>query len=72
MFLTAKDLFMLTGYTRHSSQREWLNRNGWKFETDRNGAPIVLCAQAEQRMGGNIKTGSPAPIPRFDRIRNAG
>ena len=50
MFLSADDLCRLTALKRPSAQVRWLAARGWKFETDRWGRPIVLCAEAERRM----------------------
>jgi len=67
MFLTPDEIVTITGYIRPSSQRDWLKRNGWTFEVDGNGRPIVLRAYVETRMGVNGHAAAPAP--NFSAIR---
>lgn len=38
--------------TSRACMRRWLQRNGWPFETDRNGFPKVLRAYYDQRLTG--------------------
>ena len=66
MFLTTDDLFILTGYQRPSAQRRWLEQNGWKFEIDGNGRPVVLRSHAEEHMGSPVKNRTIAP--NFDAL----
>lgn len=69
MFLTEADLFRMTGYSRPSSQRKWLKRNGWKFEPDANGRPIVLRSYAEAQLGAADAATQTDFTPDFSAIR---
>ena len=41
MFLTHEDLRILTGYSRHTKQAEWLTRHGIPFRVNARGFPVV-------------------------------
>jgi hypothetical protein len=51
-FLTADEVYDLTGYKLIASQRDWLNRNGWVYVTNAAGRPIVGRLFARFRLGG--------------------
>lgn len=55
IFLADNDIHELTGYKRPSSQRQWLARNGYRFEVRADGRPIVLLAEVERHMLGKSK-----------------
>jgi hypothetical protein len=50
--LTKDELADLTGRKRRAAILEWLRAQGWTFECDANGWPIVSAAYAERRLGG--------------------
>lgn len=56
MFLTPQELETVSGYSRRSSQRRWLEAHGWKHEVDRFGKPQVLKAEMERKMLGKNQT----------------
>lgn len=68
VFLTADDLYALTGYKRAKAQVEWLRARGWIFELDGDERPVVLRKYAEARMGGAVEAHSLA-APDFSAIR---
>lgn len=41
LFLTEDELLILTGYKYPKPQREWLTDNGYPFDVNRMGKPIV-------------------------------
>jgi hypothetical protein len=70
MFLTTDEIRELTGYQRHADQRNWLTRNGWKFEENAAGRPIVLRSYAEKRLGDDA-TAKKTSGPNFSVISKA-
>lgn len=51
MFLTEAELTELTGYQRPKQIKEWLDRNGYRYEIDRHGWPKVLRDTLYSRFG---------------------
>lgn len=51
-FLTADELAEVTGYKHVASQREWLDKNGWKYVVNASGRPIVGRWFARMRLAG--------------------
>jgi hypothetical protein len=57
--LTKQELIELTGYKRHSAQKEWLRKNGYTIHGEnRYGTPIVIFKDVYgfRRDGLSIKT----------------
>ena len=67
VFLTAEELYALTGYKRMKAQTEWLRARAWVFEMNGFGRPMVLRKYAEARMGAADTT--PLASPDFSAIR---
>jgi hypothetical protein len=65
MFLTPTDISQLTGYTRASAQIRWLRRNGWRFNVNALGEPVVATAEFNRHMVGGR---APAQEPDFGAI----
>lgn len=68
MFLTAAELFELTGRIQPSAQTRWLRRKRWRFELDADGRPKVARAYHDRRMLGDDAK-EPGPRPDFAAIR---
>lgn len=51
-FLQADELVEVTGYKHVASQKEWLDKNGWKYVVNGSGRPIVSRLYARMRMAG--------------------
>ena len=66
LFLTADELFELTGYRRRPLQCGWLRKHGWRFEPNASGAPRVARAYFERRMVGEAATAPPGPPARHN------
>jgi len=64
MFLTADELYALTGYRRKSGQIEWLRAKRWRFEITREGFPRVARGYYERRMIADAPLEQPARLPR--------
>lgn len=52
MFLTPQELHQLTGYKRRADQVKWLVRNGYRFNVNGCGFPIVATAEVERILVG--------------------
>jgi hypothetical protein len=55
MFLSANDLWELTGYKRPDKQAEWLRSRAYPFDMDAHGRPKVLRTAVERRLGGKVE-----------------
>ena len=62
MFLTANELYTLTGYKRYSEQRACLDRNAVPYFLAGSGRPVVLKANLEQR---TLRPDGPQKNPRL-------
>jgi hypothetical protein len=51
LYLTPAEIERLTGRVYGAAQCKVLAERGWKFEPDANGAPVVLRAYHDMRMG---------------------
>ena len=69
MFLTKTDIEQLTGRKRVAQQTQWLAENGYAFQVNAAGLPVVLRSVVEKRLGGHPKP-HPKATPRFERLRN--
>jgi hypothetical protein len=69
-FLSADELFTLTGYRVARCQIAWLRSHSWRFELNAAGRPIVARAYMERRMVGEVATAPPGPAARhnFDAL----
>lgn len=59
MFLSQNELASLTGRCRPSAQIRWLRAQGWPFEINALGRPVVLQAVAVARLGGAPQNDAP-------------
>lgn len=50
--LTAEELAEISGYKHTASQRDWLDRNGWKYVLNAAGRPIVGRYFARMQLAG--------------------
>ncbi|MFD1260520.1 DUF4224 domain-containing protein [Entomomonas asaccharolytica] len=41
IFVTPDEIKRITGYKRPHEQKKWLETNGWKFELDSAGRPVI-------------------------------
>lgn len=57
-FLQADELVEVTGYKHVASQKEWLDKNGWRYVVNAAGRPIVNRWYARMRMSGITPTGA--------------
>lgn len=57
-FLQAEELVEVTGYKHVASQKEWLDKNGWKYVVNASGRPIVSRWYARMRLAGLEPTAS--------------
>ena len=67
-FLTAEEMFEVTGYKLPRPQREWLDSNGWVYAVTGAGRPIVGRWFARLRLAGVQPTAAglqPAAKPNF-------
>lgn len=71
MFLTANELAELTGYTRSTKQRAWLDRNGAPYYVAASGRPIVLQSTLGPQAPVADAPPEPAPEPKPDLIARA-
>jgi len=72
MFLTADELYALTGYRRKSGQIEWLRAKRWRFEITREGFPRVARGYYERRMIASIEQPTRLPKkPNFALLKGA-
>ena len=55
-----EEIAAITGYTRPSKQRSWLDENGWKYIRNRADHPIVGRIYARMKLAG-ISPGKTAP-----------
>lgn len=51
MFLTEDELKELTGWMRPGKIKQWLDQNGYRYETSRDGWPRVLRDVVWARLG---------------------
>lgn len=51
-FLSPEELMEVTGYKHVASQREWLDKNGWRYVVNAAGRPIVGRWFARMRLAG--------------------
>ena len=51
MFLTPDELEQLTGYKKPKLQRDWLLKNGYRFDVRVDGRASVLASQVAARQG---------------------
>lgn len=51
-FLDADEIVKITGYKHVASQRDWLDKNGWKYVVNASGRPIVGRWFARLRLAG--------------------
>lgn len=72
-FLTTDEVAEFTGYKHISSQKEWLDKNGWAYVVNAAGRPIVSRIYARMRMAGVTPTAAgitaPAWTPDFSVMR---
>src|SRR5690348_8585708 len=61
MWLTEPEIVDLTGRTRPSLQRSWLDSNGVAYFTSASGRPKVLRSTLERRHGPQTDEGSRPP-----------
>lgn len=52
VFLTPAEVERLTGLTKRTFQIKWLNKNGYTFELNANGDPIISVRHVEQKLMG--------------------
>lgn len=64
-FLTQEELAEITGYKTANGQRDWLDRNGWKYVLTGAHRPVVGRWFARMRLAGVQPTanGSLQPAP---------
>lgn len=55
-FITQDEIELITGYKRPLEQRKWLDANGWQFELNRAGRPVILREVMNHRFGIIKKT----------------
>lgn len=55
-FLQTEELLEITGYKHPSSQKDWLDKNGWRYVVNGSGRPIVNRWYARMRMSGITPT----------------
>jgi hypothetical protein len=55
MFLTARELELLTGYVRPSAQVRWLRGHGYHHTVNASGDPVVAIAEANRKLVGGAK-----------------
>jgi hypothetical protein len=55
-FLTPEELSQITGYKLTSSQRQWLDRNGWVYVLNASGRPVVSRWYARLKLSGVTPT----------------
>lgn len=70
--LTAEELESLTGRPRAREQLVWLKENGWRYETNASGYPIVGRLYTRFKLAGVdlAATATPAgPAPDFKSAR---
>ncbi len=67
MFLSKEDLEQMTGFKRPSRQRKWLDHNGYRFDVNAAGRPVVLMSAVEQKLG---PTQNPRQTPNFDALHD--
>jgi Domain of unknown function (DUF4224) len=73
-FLSADELAEVTGYKHVTSQREWLEKNGWTYVRNASGKPIVGRWYARQKLAGLTPTQTGTTLswaPNFDLLRPA-
>lgn len=69
-FLTPEELAEVTGCKLPSSQREWLERNGWRFVVNAAQRPVVGRWYARMKLAG-VDPGKPkdeAWVPDFSTL----
>lgn len=52
MFLSAEEIARLTGTSRRSRQIDWLRDQGYSFDVNLRGEPVIARAQVERRQCG--------------------
>lgn len=66
MFLTPTELEALTGYKKPKLQRDWLLKNGYRFDVRADGRASVLASQVTARQGGQRERHA---APNWDALR---
>ena len=52
LFLGRQEMAALTGLVRPSAQARWLRRQGYRFEVNALGVPVVAVSEVERRLTG--------------------
>lgn len=71
-FITQDEIELITGYKRPHDQKKWLDANGWQFELNRAGRPIILREVMNKRFGissQHIKNHQKDFVLNIDRIK---
>lgn len=70
-FLTSDEVAELSGYKHIAMQKEWLDRNGWKYVTNAAGRPIVGRYFARMQLAGVSCQNANAPAwkPDFSALK---
>jgi hypothetical protein len=66
VFLTPNELEQLTGYRKPKLQRDWLVKNGYRFDVRVDGRASVLASQVAARQGGARESKA---TPNWDALR---
>jgi hypothetical protein len=61
MILSASQIQGLTGYTRHSAQIRWLQKNGYRYRVNALGQPIVAVAEFNRLQVGGVAARTQEP-----------